>query len=66
MHSACTEEAQDWAVSFLEDLQIKHGESAADEKFIASCGWFNWFKSCAEFHNIEVYGEVNQHWHSNS
>ncbi|XP_067932973.1 tigger transposable element-derived protein 1-like [Watersipora subatra] len=48
---------QEKAKSIFEDVKAKAGESAAEETFSASCGWFSRFKR-ANLHNVSVSGEA--------
>ncbi|XP_067943121.1 tigger transposable element-derived protein 1-like [Watersipora subatra] len=49
---------QEKAKSIFEDVKAKAGESAAEETFSASCGWFSRFKKRANLHNVSVSGEA--------
>lgn len=49
---------QEKAKSIFEDLKAKAGESAADESFIASHGWFHRFKKRANLHHVALSGEA--------
>ncbi|XP_067944890.1 tigger transposable element-derived protein 1-like [Watersipora subatra] len=49
---------QEKAKSIFEDVKAKAGESAAEETFSASCGWFSHFKKRANLYNASVSGEA--------
>ena len=49
---------QEKAKGIFDDLKKKAGESAAEETFAASHGWFNHFKKHADLHNIVESGEA--------
>ncbi|XP_067945124.1 tigger transposable element-derived protein 1-like [Watersipora subatra] len=49
---------QEKAKSIFEDVKAKPRESAAEETFSASCGWFSRFKKRANLHNVSVFGET--------
>jgi hypothetical protein len=44
--------------SLFEGLKKKLGDSASDETFMASRGWFNRYKARANLHNIKVSGKA--------
>ena len=49
---------QEKAESLFEDLKAKVGESAEEETFTASHGWFQRFKKQANLHHVSVSGEA--------
>ncbi|XP_068204619.1 tigger transposable element-derived protein 1-like [Palaemon carinicauda] len=49
---------QEKAKSIFEDVKAKAGESAAEETFSASHGWFSRFKKRANLHHVSVSGEA--------
>uniref|UniRef100_A0A3Q1CCE3 HTH CENPB-type domain-containing protein n=1 Tax=Amphiprion ocellaris TaxID=80972 RepID=A0A3Q1CCE3_AMPOC len=49
---------QEKAKSIFEDVKAKAGESAAEETFSASHGWFSRFKKRANLHHVAVSGEA--------
>ena len=49
---------QEKAKSIFDTVKAKVGESARDETFSASNGWFNRYKKRANLHNVTVQGEA--------
>ncbi|XP_068247804.1 tigger transposable element-derived protein 1-like [Palaemon carinicauda] len=49
---------QEKAKSIFADVKAKAGESAAEETFSASHGWFSRFKKRANLHHVSVSGEA--------